>query len=160
MNRHLTTHIQIRENVQNILNILTNQNVDVNNTGIYVNLTNVQTIMNIINQQHTNTIQNIVILRNQYTLLNSIAINSNPGFMYEYIFTILQQINTLISDIYTHLNNTINNNQLDLNFLTDNVNRIQFEVNGLLSDLSNINQNNIFNTILNTQNLIINNLNN
>lgn len=160
MNRHLTTHIQIRENVQNILNILTNQNVDVNNTGIYVNLTNVQTIMNIINQQHTNTIQNIVILRNQYTLLNSMAINSNPGFMYEYIFTILQQINTLISDIYTHLNNTINNNQLDLNFLTDNVNRIQFEVNGLLSDLSNINQNNIFNTILNTQNLIINNLNN
>lgn len=160
MNRHLTTHIQIRENVQNILNILTNQNVDVNNTGIYVNLTNVQTIMNIINQQHTNTIQNIVILRNQYTLLNSIAINSNPGFMYEYIFTILEQINTLILDIFTHLNNTINNNQLDLNFLTDNVNRIQFEVNGLLSDLSDINQNNIFNTILNTQNLIINNLNN
>lgn len=160
MNRHLTTHIQIRENVQSILNILTNQNVDVNNTGIYVNLTNAQTIMNIINQQHTNTIQNIVILRNQYTLLNSMAINSNPGFMYEYIFTILEQINTLISDIFTHLNNTINNNQLDLNFLTDNVNRIQFEVNGLLSDLSNINQNNIFNTLLNTQNLIINNLNN
>lgn len=156
MNNHITTHQQIRENINNLRNNLMNGN-NIINPEVSAILTNITTIMNTIDSLYTNTINYIVLLRNQHHILHRLNIIINPGFMYEYIFTIFEQINTLLSDTNNHINNTNNFNN---NMIRENINRIQWEVNGLLTDLSNINQTNIVNSIINTQTLMINNINN
>jgi len=152
MNHHITTHLQIIENINNLRNTFMNHEV-------CSTLTNIITIMNTINSHYTNTINYIVLLRNQYNILVRLNMIVNPGFMYGYIFTIFEQINTLISDINNHINNTNNFNNNN-NMIRENIERIQWEVNGLLTDLSNINQTNIVNNIINNQTLMINNINN
>ena len=75
MNNHITTHQQIRENINNLRNNLMNVN-NIINPEVSAILTNITTIMNTIDSLYTNTINYIVLLRNQHHILDRLNIDS------------------------------------------------------------------------------------